>query len=239
MRKSDLHVGWASHKAASHACHKWHYSKSVPVPPLVKVGAWEKGVFVGVVIFSRGASSSLLKPYGLRQDEGCELTRIAMRKHESHVTRIVRLAVSFLKKHNSGLRLVVSFADPRYGHHGGIYQGGNWIYAGTTAPDREFWKDGKRYHSRQVSEKGWRIQSGQVRKAVKPSECDIVNTCGKHRYLLPLDKEMRSSIQCLSQPYPKRAGSVDSGTPGLQPGWGGANPTPALLQSTVMAERDA
>lgn len=200
----DLKVDWATHEAAKYACEHWHYSKSIPVPPLVKVGVYEDGKFIGVVIFSRGASSNLLKPYGLEQTEGCELTRVALSSHVSQVSRIVKVAILFLKKSSPGLRLVVSFADPHYGHHGGIYQAGNWIFAGETAPSKEYWHNGKRLHSRQVSEKGWNVQQGAKRSTVKPSECEIKNTPGKYRYLLPLDKEIRKSVESLAKPYPKR-----------------------------------
>jgi hypothetical protein len=203
--KHDLRIDWATHAAAKYACENWHYSKSVPVPPLVKVGAWEDGKFIGVVMFSRGASSNLMKPYGLQQDEGCELTRIALTSHHSPVSRIVRLAIAFLKRNSPSLRIIVSFADPQYGHHGGIYQAGNWIYVGDTAGSAEYWYKGKRLHSRQVSEKGWNIQQGAKRKTVRPSECAIIKTKGKHRYIMPLDAKMRDRILPLSKPYPKRA----------------------------------
>lgn len=228
MSKSDLRIDWATHAAAKYACENWHYSKSIPVPPLVKVGAWEKGKFIGTVIFSRGASSNLMKPYGLEQTEGCELTRIALAKHDVPVSRIVKLATQFLIKRNPELRLIVSFADPQYGHHGGVYQAGNWIFVGNTASGKEYWHNGKRFHGRQVSEKGWNIQQGVKRKTVRPSECDIVNTPGKHRYLMPLDAEMRKQIEPLRKPYPKRVRSVDSDTSGDQPGESGATPTRTL-----------
>jgi hypothetical protein len=205
MSKADLKIDWATHQAAKYACVNWHYSKSVPVPPLVKVGVWERDKFIGVVIFSRGASSNLMAPYNLTQSEGCELTRIALTKHDAPVSRIVKLAIQFLKRNSPELRLIVSFADPQYGHHGGVYQAGNWIFAGNTANGKEYWHKGKRLHSRQVSEKGWNIQQGVKRKTVRPSECQVISTAGKHRYLMPLDAEMKSRILPLSKPYPKRA----------------------------------
>jgi hypothetical protein len=55
-----------------------------------------------------------------------------------------------------------------------------------------------------------------------------LKTKGKNKYLMPLDGEMRSRVEKMRQPYPKRAGSAGSGTPGIQPGRGGATPTPAL-----------
>ena len=202
--KVKLKVDWASHDSVKYACENWHYSKSVPVPPLVKIGVWEDEQFVGVVVFSRGASSNLLKPYGLESTEGCELTRIALNKHQTTVSRIVRIAILFLKKNSQNLKLIVSFADPQYGHHGGVYQAGNWIYAGDTAKGKEYWHKGKRLHSRQVSEKGFNIQQGVKRKTVKPSECLILNTQGKHRYLMPLDEEVSKRVKVLSKPYPKK-----------------------------------
>jgi len=227
--KPNLKIDWASHDAAKYACENWHYSKSIPVPPLVKIGAWEDGKYIGCVIFSRGASSNLLNPYGLKQEQGCELTRISLTKHKSEVSKIVKFALKFLKKNSPELRLVVSFADPQYGHHGGVYQAGNWIYCGDTAPGVEYWHNGKRLHSRQVSEKGWNIQQGQKRKTIKPSECKIIKTSGKHRYLMPLDEEMRVNIMPLAKPYPKRVKEQASGNP---PDLGGASPTHTLHLST-------
>jgi len=218
MAKADLKIDWATHAAAKYACENWHYSQSVPVPPLVKIGVWENAKFIGAVIFSRGASSNLMKPYGLGQDQGCELTRVALRAHTTPVSRIVRLAMQFLKKNSSELRLIVSFADPQYGHHGGIYQAGNWIYAGDTQGSVEYWHRGRRLHTRQVAEKGWNIQQGVRRKTVKPSECEIVKTLGKHRYLMPLDPEMRAKIAPLSKPYPKRDKQAMAGTTGTAAG---------------------
>ena len=72
MGKADLRIDWATHAATKYACENWHYSKSVPVPPLVKIGVWEAGKFVGVVIFSRGATPGLLTPFGLVATQGCE-----------------------------------------------------------------------------------------------------------------------------------------------------------------------
>lgn len=205
MSKTDLRIDWATHAAAKYACEHWHYSKSVPVPPLVKVGVWEKNRFVGVVIFSRGANNNLLKPYGLNQKQGCELTRAALSNHSAPVSRIIRLAMKFLHKQNASLRIIVSFADPNEGHYGGIYQAGNWIYTGLTASTCEYvGPDGKRWHSRMVKTSGWTNVQGKLRKVLTPTQCKKIEKLGKHRYLMPLDEEMRDIIAPLAKPYPKR-----------------------------------
>ena len=206
MSKVELKVDWATHEAAKYACENWHYSKSVPVPPLVKIGAWEDGVFIGVAIFSRGANNNLLKPFGLLSVEGCELTRVALKNHKSTVTKILSLAIKFLKCNSPGLRLIVSFADPFQDHHGGIYQAGNWIYTGQQPSTIEYLApDGKLWHGRMVSKDGKIKVQGNYRKCWRTDQCKPVDKPGKYRYLMPLDKKMRKQILPLAQPYPKRS----------------------------------
>ena len=84
-----LKVDWATHEATKYACTHFHYSKSVPVGKLIKIGAWEDGQFIGVVIFSRGANKSIGSPYGLEQTECCELTRVALTNHKTFVSEIL------------------------------------------------------------------------------------------------------------------------------------------------------
>ena len=234
MQKTKLKIDWATHEAARFACKNWHYSKSIPVPPLVKIGVWENDKFIGVVVFSRGASSNLLNPYKLKTTEGCELTRVALCKHISPVSKILSLSIKFLKKSNPKLKLIISFADTNEGHHGGIYQATNWIYAGMTAPTTKYVdKTGREWHSRQVSEKGYNIQQGNIRKTIKPSECKKIKQHGKHRYLMPLDEMIRKQIQSLAKPYPKRAQSKDSVASDFQLEKGGATPTCALQDNNA------
>ncbi len=224
--KPVLKIDWATHEAAKFACLNWHYSKSVPVPPLVKIGVWENEKFIGVVIFSRGATPSLLRPFGLLQVEGCELTRIALTNHNATVSRVVKIAIQFLKRNSPELRLVVSFADPSEGHNGGIYQAGNWIYSGESAKSVEYiGPDGKRLHARMVKKQGWTTCQGKVRRTLTPDQCTPVEKPGKHRYLMPLDDDMKKQIMPLAKPYPKRVKKQDSEHPSEL---GGANPTDTL-----------
>lgn len=56
----DLKIDWATYAAAKYACENWHYSKSIPKSKLVKIGAWEDGSFIGVVIFLMGQRLKLV-----------------------------------------------------------------------------------------------------------------------------------------------------------------------------------
>lgn len=229
MSKPVLKIDWATHKAAKYACEHWHYSKSLPPPPMLYIGVWENEKFIGVVLFSRGASKNLLKPYKLEQVQGCELTRIALMNHFTPVSKIISIAIKFLKINCKRLRLIVSFADPNEGHHGGIYQASNWIYCGVTSDTKEYiGPDKKKWHARMVKNSGETVCYGKRRKVFKPSQCQVIYKKGKHRYLMPLDDTMRKQIEPLRKPYPKRAGSETKDTPSVQEGEGGSMPTPAL-----------
>jgi len=204
VKKSDLHVDWATHASAKYACENWHYSKKLPCGSLVKIGAWENGKFVGVVIFSRGATPEIGSPYNLRQDEICELTRVALTKHSAPVSRILAVSFKFLHASSPRLRLIVSFADSSQGHHGGIYQATNWVYAGASKT-HAYRVLGKVEHPKTLhSRYGIGGQSVPWLRANIDKNAERIIAGTKHRYLMPLDAEMRAKIELLAKTYPKR-----------------------------------
>jgi len=230
---SDLKLDWATHKAAKHAVEHWHYAKTLPYGKLAKIGAWERGRFVGVMVFAYGANNSICKHFGLKQTECCELVRVAMRDHESPITRMISIALRMLRAKYPSMRLVVSYADTAQGHTGGIYKGGNWMRWGTSDGGTVFAAGGKTIHRRQADwmrERSARRRPSAttidwLRKNVDPN-ASIVKGSPKHRFLMPLDADMRASIE-----KRLRAGSRASDATGVQPVEGGATPTPALQAS--------
>ena len=195
----ELKVDWCSHEAAKHACLNWHYSRSIPVGKLVKLGAWENERFIGAIIFSRGANSRIGEPYNLGQTEVCELTRVALRAHKEPVTKILTHAIKMLKQHCQELRLIVSYADLDQGHTGTIYQAGNWLYVGTTlfnSTDGSYIINGKREHGRTISSRYGGLRGGGtamtrlewLKLNVDPN-AEQYTTKGKHKYLMHWTKE--------------------------------------------------
>jgi hypothetical protein len=219
-KKPELRIDWATHDAAKYACENWHYSRCVPKSKLAKFGVWEDGEFIGCVIYGVGATSALVKGYGLKPNEGCELVRVALRRHKSPVSKILAISTRLLKAAFADLRLVVSFADPTQGHHGGIYQASGWVFAGNSQASDEYIFKGKRWQGRAFRNK----YKGMERH---PS-VQIVKGSSKHRYLMPLDADMRQRIAPLSKPYPKRPKQATDGHP---PSSGGATPTRTLQHS--------
>lgn len=192
----SLVVAPCSHDAARYAVENFHYSRILPWGKSVKFGVWEAGGFIGAVVFSRGASPFLGTALELDQTEVCELTRVALKPHASPVSQVVAQAVRLFKAQNPGLRAIVSFADPKEGHVGGIYQAGNWTYTGQSNPVTEYFIDGRWRHTKGVYHHRDRVSAEQRR-------CP-----GKFRYVYPLDRAMRRQVTALALPYP----SADEGS---------------------------
>lgn len=227
----SLRVDWCSYEAAKFSVKNWHYSRSLPASKLVKVGVWEDGSFVGCVIFSRGACNRLLRPFGLSQTEGCELTRVALSGHKAPVSRILRVAVKLLKRKCPGMRIVVSFADPAQGHHGGIYQASGWVFLGATQPCKYPLMSGRMMHPRSV---GCRQKDGAY---IDRSSLVWVLKPGKYRYAVGLDPETRAMLAARAKPYPKRASEAGDGpSPGEQR-QGGTDPDAPDIKVAAVAPR--
>ena len=230
---ADLRLDYCSHDAAKHAVLRWHYSRKMPAAKLVRVGVWEDGRFVGAILYGSGANRHLARPFGLKGTEACELVRVALAPGRRHPTsRCLAFSLKLLKRQSPGLRLVVSYADTKQGHMGTIYQATNWIFIGGAS--QPYLKvRGKLEHPRSLYDRyGRGGQSlGWLRANVDPN-AQRVTMPAKLKYVWPFDVAMRAKLEAIAQPYPKRAGSIDSDVPALQAGEGGATPTSALQSST-------
>lgn len=227
-----LRMDWCSHKAAVYAVKHWHYAKSMPMGRLVKVGVWENDRYIGCVVFAQGNNQHQGKAFDLGLFEVCELIRIALCHHQTPVSRIVSIALSFLKKFCPGIQLVVSYADPAQGHHGGIYQAGNWTYVGLGGSGEAFYdSSGKRLHSRSHNASGAaKIQFGQFSHSSAIGVVHRVRLPRKYKYLMALNPSLQKRISLLAKPYPKCERSAENGT-AVPPAGGGVIPTRSLQSS--------
>lgn len=224
---AGLTVAPVEHRAAVYAVTRWHYSAVMPSGKLVRVGAWEHGEFIGVVLFGRGASPLLGNQFGTTATEVCELTRVALREHQAPTTQVVAQAIRWLHHSNPGLRLIVSFADEGAGHLGVMYQAGNWIYTGASQGNdsKRYRVNGRMFHPKTLySTYGVGGQSiPWLRQHVDPT-AEKVFLPPKHRYVMPLDRAMRRRCQRLAVPFPRGPGldgepaPVQGAGPGSTPG---------------------
>ena len=199
-----LSVDWVSHATAERAVMLWHYSRRMPVGKLVKVGAWEDGAFIGAVLFGRGANNKMGAAFSLSQTECVELVRVALTKHVTPVSKIVAVALRFLAKRCPGLKAVISYADPKHGHVGGVYQAGGWIYTGKSSTSTEYFIDGRWMHGREATSGAFGKKTGS---RIRPTT--VKRTAeGKYRYIKALDRKTAERLSKFAKPYPKHARAV-------------------------------
>jgi hypothetical protein len=218
---TDLRLDFCSHDAATFAVRSWHYSHAMPASRRVCIGAREDGRFVGAIVFSRGAARHIGRPFGLRQSEVCELTRAALRDHITPTSRIVAIAVRMLRRHSPGLKLIVSYADPRHDHVGVLYQAMNWLYLGPTNRESLLRVHGRLLHPRTAGSRYGHRGIDWLRAHVD-ARAERIVTEPKHKYVFPFDSDVRAHLQPLVRPYPMRpktAGSctIPAGLEGAMP----------------------
>jgi len=224
--RSDLRLDWCSNQAATYACKRWHYSRSVPSWKKSRIGVWERGEFIGCLIFTNPMPPTV-KRFQCKNTQITELARVALRSHRSPVSRMIAIARKMLIRANPGLLVMVSYADSSQGHHGGIYQASGFDYFGAGKGTREFLMNGKWHHARSI---GQDIKSGKLPKnawKLPHRESGV-----KHCYARLLGSARGYIIPMKPQPFPKRVRSDTSDTPGDQPGEGGATPTRTLHDSS-------
>ena len=204
---SELRVDWCSYQAARAAVKRWHYLGTMPRSKNVYLGVWEDGRFRGVVVVGMGSGNSTNgKAYGLAKSfDLAEVERICLAPHHKvAVSRVLAIASKMVKRQSPGLRGLVSYADPSFGHHGGIYQAAGWIYVGQTPPSSLYHDASGTHHQRCISKTGLKKQFKRYVRVVKIGTLTEVKTPGKHKYLHPFDDELKERLLELAQPYPKR-----------------------------------
>jgi hypothetical protein len=198
-----LRLDFCPREAATFACKAWHYSRSMPSGRLVTIGAWEGRAFIGAVVFGRGASSEIASPFNVRQDEICELCRVALGHHVAPSSQIVARAVRLLRRQSPGLRVIVSYADPAHGHFGILYQACGWLFLGTTNAESLIRLNGRIFHPRTVGSR-YRTRAIDWLQANVATDAAHFRTPPKFRYVLPLDDAMRQQLAARVRSYPKR-----------------------------------
>lgn len=228
-----LRVDWCSYTAAKYAVMHWHYSRKMPKGKSAHIGVWEDERFIGSIVYGTGGGNVTNgKRWGLaRTFEVAELERVALTKHAAPVSRIVAIACKLIARRFPGIKLLVSYADPREGHHGGIYQALGWTYIGVGGA-KSVYKDkhGRVHHDRVIGYAS-RIHFGRLIKSkISPDQCERVEVPQKHCYVLALSRDaaLREKIAAQSKPYPKRPKVARAGD---QPAEGGADSDPGAPTS--------
>lgn len=204
---NTMRISKATTEGTRYACLNFHYAKAVPVCQYV-YNIWnDDDEWCGVIIYGGGANRYIATPYDKWQGQVIELERVALNGKQGHgkTSTAVSMTLKALKKEAPWVDLIVSYADMDQQHMGVLYQATNWIYTGLTNANQRgaFIINGKKTHPKTVYSRGWKESVLWLKEHVDPNAEEFI-TKGKHKYLYPMNKQMRKRIQILSVSYPKK-----------------------------------
>lgn len=182
-----------------------HYSRSVNGCKVSYCFAiYNEQTLVGAALFGE-LSTTAWKKYSECEGDVIELRRLVCSESCPRNTEswFISKCLKYLRKHST-YKICVSYADPRHGHIGYVYQASNWNYLGQTAKDTILvTPDGREYHSRALRTK----YKGQLKPFAKRlndmrdnGELVTLEVPGKHIYTFTLDRKHECTTKSL---YPK------------------------------------
>ena len=131
-----------------------HYSKNVNG---VKISYCFKVTYnnklIGAVIFGK-MSTTAWKKFANNEKEVLELRRLVLldEAERNSESRVIGYCLRWIKKNDKSVKIIVTYADPLYGHNGKIYQASNFQYIGKSGKDKGYYdfETGRIYHSRSL-----------------------------------------------------------------------------------------
>ena len=173
-----------------------HYSKSingVKITQCFRVDCEER--LVGAALFGQ-LSTTAWKKFGKKESHVLELRRLVLldRCGKNSESRVIGYCIRWIKKNLPNVKIIISYADPMYGHSGVIYKAANFEHIGMTPNDKGFIDidTRKMYHSRALRTKykgEYKPFVKRLREKLRRGELEEVILKGKHCYIYKLNKE--------------------------------------------------
>lgn len=150
------------------------------------------GIMVGAMFYGKMAMANQYKKYG-KIDEVMELRRLVLIDDTPKNTEsfFIGQTLKWLKK-NSPVKVIVSYADPNYGHSGIIYQATNFKHVGMSSAGRVIIYNGKKYHDKTIRTKykgKLKPFAQKVKDALENGEAYYKKQLPKHIYVYHLKTE--------------------------------------------------
>ncbi len=188
-----------------------HYLHSMPAAARLCLGVYWNDVLVGAVVFTSGPRHGYRLLSACKPQDVAVLARLWLSDDlpKNSESRVIGYCLRWIRKHRPW-KLILSYADPKVGHCGTIYQSTGWEYLGRTAPGSIIaLTDGKEIHSRTCGDRYGSGSIGHLRRTGIP----VVRLPEppKHRYVFILDKSWRWRLRAKPQPYPKLAPDYEQG----------------------------
>lgn len=134
---------------------KYHYSHNINgLMSSYCFGLYDKDELIGACMFGKLGMANAWKKYADREIDVIELRRLVLVTDTKKFaeTYFISRCIKWLKA-NTDIKLIVSYADPEYGHSGIIYKASNFNLLGKTSRGKVIIWNGKKYHDKAIRTK--------------------------------------------------------------------------------------
>jgi hypothetical protein len=134
---------------------KWHYSKSINgLHGSYYFALLDNNKIIGAMIYGKLGMANVWTKYGKKENDVIELNRLCCIDDTKKNTESYFIAktIKWLKKHTN-IKVIISYADPEYGHSGVIYKATHFTQIGKTSKGRVIMFNGKKYHDKTIRTK--------------------------------------------------------------------------------------
>lgn len=190
IKARDLTIETCTAKEIRGFVEAHHYSKNingVKITQCFKVTYMES--LVGAVIFGQ-LSTTAWKKFGDTEESVLELRRLVLVDAcgANSESRVIGWCLRWIKKNINKVKVIVSYADPMYGHTGVIYRAANFKMIGMTPKDKGYRdkETNKTYHSRALRTKykgEYKPFVKKLRKKLEDGLLEAVVLKGKYCYV--------------------------------------------------------
>ncbi|HZA21661.1 MAG TPA: DNA methyltransferase [Dehalococcoidia bacterium] len=190
--------------AARRLIEREHYLHSLPGGTRLAFGVFMGSRLMGALALGVGPLNAYSLVQGATPEDCLTLTRLWLSDElpRNSESRFIGIVLRSLKSH-TGVKFLVSYADPAQGHIGIIYQATAWLYTGLSeAMPMYDIGDGKARHSRSLSHAfGTHSVQHFARHGIAVK---LTPQSAKHRYVYFLDPTWQQRLMVPGLPYPKK-----------------------------------
>jgi len=195
MKPKSLEVKPCERSHIKSFLEKHHYSHNINgVKSSYCFSVEHEGRLMGAVLFGQ-MSTTAWKRFGESESEVIELRRLVLLDccPKNSESRVISQCLRWIKKNAKHIKVVVSYADPNYGHTGVVYKASNFNLAGKSGADKAY-KDkdtGKIYHSRALRTKykgEFKPFVKRLRQRLDEGILEPINLKPKHTYVYYMDR---------------------------------------------------
>jgi len=187
-----------------------HYSRKMPQAIKYRFGLYYENVFKGIAIFSVPANMYTITSIfsGENQSIGVELSRFFTFDDTPNNFESYCLGKCFkYLKSNSNIDVIVSYADPNFGHVGYLYQALNGVYFGQTNPEVRYLYKNQLWTRRSLGRSKGDTEVEHTKRIVADGAIKV-KMQGKHKYIFftcnnRRKKELLHKLKIKINNYPK------------------------------------